>query len=59
MLEEREFYKSNPELAEHKDAISDFTSTGKVSLAQAKRLVLDTNPDIVARQNTQNSNFTS
>jgi len=59
MLDEREFYNSNPDMAEHKEAISKFTSTGEVSLEQAKRLVVDANPDIVARQNTQKSNFTS
>jgi len=59
MLDERDFYKNNPNMAEHKEAISKFTSTGEVSLEQAKRLVVDANPDIVARQNTQNSNFTT
>jgi len=59
MLDERDFYKNNPEMAEHKEAISKYTSTGQVSLEQAKRLVVDSNPDIVARQNTQNSNFTT
>lgn len=58
MLNEREFYKNNPWMVDYKDQISEFTSTGKVSLEQAQKLVIDSNPDIVARQNTKNSNFT-
>ncbi len=58
MLNERDFYKSNPNLVEHKEAIQEFTSKG-LTHKQAMKLVIDADSTIAARQNTNNANFTS
>jgi len=58
MLNERDFYKTNPTMVEHKEDIDKFTSKG-YSLKHAMDAVVEDNPDIAARQNTQNSNFTA
>lgn len=58
ILDSREFYKNNPALSEHKEAIDTFTSNG-LTHEQAKTLVLQANPDVANRQATQNSNFTA
>lgn len=55
--EEKKFFETNPNMLEYKDQLNDFTSKG-LSFEQAKKLVIDWNPDIVARQQAQQSNFT-
>lgn len=56
--QEKKFFETNPTMLEHKDEIDKFTSKG-YSLKHAMSAVIENNPDIAARQNTQNSNFTT
>lgn len=58
MLNDREFYKTNPWMVEYKEQIEKFTSNWGITLEQAKLLVMENDSTIAARQNTQNSNFT-
>ncbi len=58
IMSERDFYKSNPWLVEHKDTITQLTSWW-VSLDEAKSIIWKRDSTIVARQNTQQSNFTA
>jgi len=58
ILNEREFYKENPNLSEYKDKINKFTSKG-LTHEQAMKLVIDEDSTIAARQTTNNSNFTA
>ena len=53
-----EFFKSNPELLEHKDAINEKVSNW-YSLEDAKIVLMSQDKTIEARKNTQNSNFTA
>ena len=53
-----EFFKNNPELLEHKDAINEKVSNW-YSLEDARTVTLAKDPTIEARKNTQNSNFTT
>ena len=53
-----EFFRNNPELLEHKDAISEKVSKW-YSLDDAKTVLLSQDKTIEARKNTQNSNFTA
>lgn len=57
-LEERDFFKSNPDLNEHRDKILDYTSKG-ISFEKAKTLVEMDDPTIVSRKVSQHANFTS
>lgn len=57
MFDERDFYSSNPTMAEHKEAIEKFTSQG-LNRKDAMTLVMANDSTIAARQNTNNSNFT-
>lgn len=57
-LAERDFYNANPWLVEHKDKIRELTSKG-ISLKVAREQVIEDNPDIVARNIAQQSNFTA
>tara|TARA_R110000851_G_scaffold256600_1_gene409040 strand:- start:1235 stop:1420 length:186 start_codon:yes stop_codon:yes gene_type:complete len=57
MLDERDFYSSNPTMAEHKEAVEKFTSQG-LTHKDAMTLVMANDSTIQARQATQNSNFT-
>jgi hypothetical protein len=45
-------------MSDYKEEIKKFTSDG-LTLKQAEMLVRDANPDIAARLNTSNSNFTN
>ncbi len=57
-LEERDFFKSNPDLNEHRDKILDYTSKG-ISFEKAKTLIEMDDPTIVSRKVSQHANFTS
>lgn len=57
-LAEKDFYASNPEMSEYKEQITEFTSKG-LTHEQAKRLVIDSDPTIQNRMNSQSSNFTN
>ena len=57
MLDERDFYSTNPTMSDHKEAIEKFTSNG-LSHNDAMTLVMANDSTIAARQNTNNSNFT-
>lgn len=56
--QKEEFFKNNPELAEHKDIINEKVSNG-YSLEDAKTVVLAQDSTIQARKTTQNANFTA
>lgn len=56
--EEKQFFEKRPEMSEYKEQLNEFTSKW-LTFEQAEKLVRDANPDIVARQNTQKSNFTA
>lgn len=56
---DQKFYEANPTMSEHKADINELTSNGKLSNDEAMEIVMRRNPDIVARQNTQNGNFTA
>lgn len=56
--QKEEFFKSNPELLEHKDTINEKVSNW-YSLEDAKIVLMSQDKTIEARKNTQNSNFTA
>ena len=56
--QKEEFFKNNPELAEHKDIINEKVSNG-YSLEDAKTVILAQDSTIQARKTTQNANFTA
>lgn len=56
--QKEEFFKNNPELAEHKDIINEKVSNG-YSLEDAKTVVIAQDSTIQARKTTQNANFTA
>lgn len=57
-LAERDFFKNNPEMLEHKDAIQKLTSTGLVDYKQAKAAIIEKDPTIANRQVANQTNFT-
>ena len=56
--QKEEFFKNNPELAEHKDIINEKVSAG-YTLEDAKTVLLAQDKTIEARKVAQNSNFTA
>ena len=58
MLNERDFFKTNPDLVEYKDKINEFTSKW-ISFEDAKTLVTTNDSTISNRQTTNKSNFTA
>jgi len=58
IMEERDFFKENPDLVEHKETISEYTSKG-LSIDEAKTLLLSKDQTIANRQNTKQANFTA
>ena len=58
ILDEREFFKNNQDLLEHKEEITKYTSKG-LSHEDAKILITQKDPTIANRQITQQANFTT
>ena len=57
-LEERDFFKANPEFQEHREKIVEYTSKG-ISFETAKAEIERLDPTIVSRKVSQHANFTS
>lgn len=57
IVEEREFFKNNPEYADYKDQIKELTATGKLSLEDAK-LLISNKPEFVAKAKASSMSIT-